>query len=100
MMQGLDATVLAVRTTVNIQDNLLHQAKELATRSRRPLGEVVDDALRLLLSRSDEGRRGGSVELPTYGGSGVQAGVDLEDKDALSSLLDAVTDAGHQRAAG
>lgn len=28
------------------------------------------------------------VEIPTYGGSGLQPGVDLEDKAALAELLD------------
>ena len=87
-----------MRTTVNIHDRLLQQAKELAARTGRPLGEVVDDALRLLLSTIDESTRRGPVELPTYGGSGLQPGVDLEDKEALTALLDA--EHPYQRAAG
>ena len=84
-----------MRTTVNIDDNLLSQARELATRSRRSLGDVVDDGLRLLLGRqvSDIDR----VELPTFGGSGLRPGIDLEDKDALAALLDEERDS---RAAG
>lgn len=94
-----------VRTTVNVHDGLLQQAKELAVRTRRPLGEVIDDALRLLLSRIDQREQGGPVEVPTYGGSGVQPGVDLEDKEALSSLLDSShldsdADVSHQHAPG
>ena len=84
-----------MRTTVNIDDNLLSQARELAARSRRSLGDVVDDGLRLLLGRqvSDIDR----VELPTFGGSGLRPGIDLEDKDALAALLDEERDS---RAAG
>lgn len=86
-----------MRTTVNIEEDLLVQAKQVAARSHRSLGEVLNDALRLLLAeRAPEGRR--SVRLPTFGGSGLQPGVDLEDKDALAALLDdGETDA---RAAG
>ncbi len=73
-----------MRTTVNINDGLLQRAKELALRSGRPLGEVVDDGLRLLLNTMDDSRRRAPVELPTYGGSGLQPGVDLEDKEALT----------------
>ncbi len=87
-----------MRTTVNVNDALLQQAKELALRTRRPLGEVVDDGLRLLLAKSDEAQPREPVELPTYGGSGLQPGVDLEDKEALAVLLDG--DRGDQRAAG
>ena len=87
-----------MRTTVNIEDRLLHHAKELATRTRRPLGAIVDDALRMLLSRVDQPDRTRTVDLPTYGGSGLQPGVDLEDKEALATLLEASD--GDARAAG
>lgn len=75
-----------MRTTVNLDEQLLGQAKELALRSGRSLGDVIDDALRAALARRPPGRRP-SVELPTFGGSGLQSGVDLEDKDALAKLL-------------
>ena len=39
-----------MRTTVNIDDALLSQARQLAVRTSRSLGDVVDDALRLLLT--------------------------------------------------
>jgi hypothetical protein len=78
-----------VRTTVNIDDELLRRAREEAVRTRRSLGDVVDDALRIMLSLSTPERRS-PVDLPTYGGSGLQPGVDLEDKDGLAALLDDV----------
>ncbi len=96
MMRSHDATMRRVRTTVNISDRLLARAKALAVKSGRPLGEIVDDGLRLLFAGADAGRRGGTVELPTYGGSGLQPGIDLEDEDALAALLDA--DDGDARA--
>ena len=73
---------------MNIDETLLIAAKELAARNRRSLGEVLDDALRVFLSGRAPERDRGAVELPTYGGSGLQPGVDLEDKDALAALLD------------
>jgi hypothetical protein len=87
-----------VRTTVNIDDRLLGRAKSLAVKTGRPLGEVIDDGLRLLLAQADTGRKGNAAPLPTFGGGGLQPGVDLEDKDALGALLDA--DDGDSRAAG
>lgn len=83
-----------MRTTVTIDDHLLEQAREIALRSRRTLGDVVDDALRLLLAERRDDR---PVTLPTFGGSGLRPGVDLEDRDALAALLDEERDA---RAAG
>lgn len=75
-----------MRTTVNLDDHLLTEIKIISARTRRPLGEVIDDALRLMLSTEKTGtpRR---VEFPTYGGGGLQPGVDLEDKEALAELL-------------
>ena len=85
-----------MRTTVNIDDVLLRRAKELAARSGRSLGEVIDDALKVLMSVPHPGGHP-AVTLPTYGGSGLNPGVDLEDKEALAALLE---DDGPVRAAG
>lgn len=75
-----------MRTTVNIDDELLTEVKVISARTRRPLGDVIDDALRLLLSQQKDTRRV-PVTFPTYGGGGLQPGVDLEDKEALAELL-------------
>lgn len=76
-----------MRTTVTIDDDLLAGAKALALETRRSLGDVLDDALRLLMTRRDDCANA-EVELPVFGGSGLRPGVDLEDKDALAELLD------------
>lgn len=86
-----------MRTTVNLDDELLVRAKELAARTRRPLGSILEDALRLLLTER-AGERAGVVRLPTFGGNGLRPGVDLEDKESLAALLD--DDEGGPRAAG
>lgn len=75
-----------MRTTVNIDEHLLRAAQQLAAAHDRRLGDVVDDALRLLLA--DRGTpKNPSVSLPSYGGSGLQPGVDLEDKACLATIL-------------
>lgn len=84
-----------MRTTVNIDDELLRGARARALTSRRSLGDVVNDALRLLLDRTEVPVE--PIDLPTFGGSGLQPGVDLEDKDGLARILDEDRDS---RAAG
>ncbi|MCV7379820.1 hypothetical protein BST11_09890 [Mycobacterium alsense] len=76
-----------MRTTVNIDDNLLAEAKVLAARTSRSLGEVVDDALRAMLHRDTERRPARQFRLPAHGSGGLRAGIDLQDKDALAEVL-------------
>ena len=85
-----------MRTTVSIDDHLLAEAKQVAARTGRSLGDIVDDALRVLFT--PRGPQPPVVpELPVFGGGGLLPGVDLEDKDGLSALLD---EDGDRRAAG
>ena len=75
-----------MRTTVSLDDQLLRRAKERAASQGRTLSEVVADALRVHLAEKPESRR--QVILPTFGGSGLRPGVDLDDMAALVALLD------------
>ena len=75
-----------MRTTVSLDDHLLRRAKEHAASQGRTLSEVVADALRVHLAEKPESPR--LVILPTFGGSGLRPGVDLDDKAALVALFD------------
>lgn len=77
-----------MRTTVNIEDAQLRLAKALAERTHRSLGDVVTDALAMLLASERDRPRSRTVNLPASGGDGLQPGVDLEDKEQLMELLD------------
>lgn len=76
-----------MRTTVNIDDQLLAEARVLAARTARSLGAVVDDALRAMLRRDAEEHDRTQFRLPIHGAGGLQAGVDLDDKEALAELM-------------
>lgn len=75
-----------MRTTVNIDDHLLAEAKILAARTSRSLGAVIDDALRAMLRRETDTDVRREFRLPTHGAGGLQPGVDLEDREALAEL--------------
>jgi hypothetical protein len=75
-----------MRTTLNISDDLLAEAKVLAVRTRRSIGEVVDDALRVLLRRDDP-ESAVAWTFPTNGAGGLQPGVNLDDTEALADLM-------------
>jgi hypothetical protein len=76
-----------MRTTLNISDDLLAEAKLLAARTHRSIGAVVDDALRVLLSREGSGTINREWTFPTAGVGGLQPGVNLDNKEALTDLL-------------
>ncbi|MGD9619263.1 MAG: hypothetical protein AB7G47_02160 [Mycolicibacterium sp.] len=76
-----------MRTTLNISDDLLAEAKLLAVRTRRPIGAIVDDALRVLLRRVESESSTNAWSFPTSGAGGLQPGVNLDDRNALADLL-------------
>lgn len=76
-----------MRTTVNIDDHLLAEARILAAGTSRSLGSVLEDALRVMLRRAADERGRSEFRLPTHGTGGLQAGVDLDDKEALAELM-------------
>ena len=73
---------------MDIDDHLLAEAKVIAARGHRSLGDVINDALRYALVERAEGTRAGHrVVLPMDGGSGLQPGIDLEDEGSLATAL-------------
>lgn len=76
-----------VRTTVDIADDLLAEAKVLAARTQRSLSSVVDDALRAMLKRDSTSPPVAEWTFPTGGTGGLRPGVNLDDKEALTDLL-------------
>ena len=76
-----------MRTTVNISDDLLAEAKMVAARTHRSVGAVVDDALRVLLRQERPEPAGSPWTFPTGGEGGLQPGVNLDDNEALADLL-------------
>jgi plasmid stability protein len=76
-----------VRTTVDLPDDLIAEAKARAAREGRTLSEVVADAVRTSFARSSASERR-PVVLPTFKGRGLQPGVDLDDTAALLEVME------------
>jgi Arc/MetJ family transcription regulator len=77
-----------MRTTVKIDDRLLAEAKSQAASSGRTLNAVIEDALRAALARRGRGHQQQVVELPTFRGSRLLPGVDLDDTAALLDRME------------
>lgn len=78
-----------MRTTIDINDELLSAAKARAVSQGRSLKSVVEDALREALSDSGRAGRAKRPKIPTFAGKGLQPGVDLLDNAALEALMNA-----------
>ena len=77
-----------MRTTVDINDELLRVAKSHAARHRRTLKAVVEQALRQFLAGPASTVVDGPP-IPVFRGQGMQPGVDLTDNAALEDLMNA-----------
>ena len=76
-----------MRTTINLDDALLAEAKQVAARTGQTLTAVVEDALRHSLHRRQQ-TTSGAIELPVFGEGGTRPGVDLDDSATLLDLMD------------
>lgn len=76
-----------MRTTVNIDAELLGEVKQIAAREHRTIGSVLEDALRRMLTQRAAVPQVTEFALPTHGAGGLRPGVDLEDRDAMAELL-------------
>jgi predicted transcriptional regulator len=72
-----------MRTTIQIDDQLLARIREVAAKTGRTMTAVIEDALRESLAPKRAKGRREQVQLTTVGGKGLRAGVDLDDSAAL-----------------
>jgi hypothetical protein len=77
-----------VRTTININDHLMHQLKKLAAETHRTLTSVIEDALRWDLGRRDQMKNRPKVKLPTFKGDGLMPGVDIHNSARLWDITE------------
>jgi hypothetical protein len=75
-----------MRTTVRIDDEVYRRVKQLADRSGRTIGQVIEDAIQLAFRPTPKDV---SIEsLPVFGGSGVMPGVDLTSNRSIAEAMD------------
>jgi hypothetical protein len=73
-----------MKITLNIADTVMADLKREAARQGRPIADIVETALRLLLQSRP--KRAALPELPTFHGG--RELVDIADRDALSQAMD------------
>jgi hypothetical protein len=77
-----------MRTTINLDDQLLKEAKAAAAAADRSLSELIEEALRERLGRRQAQQRRKRVSLPTFRGQGVRPGIDLKDWGSVLDVMD------------
>ena len=81
--------LFCMRTTLNLDDQLITQAKILAARNGVTLTQVIEDALRVALFRSPEAAPEDPFRIDAARGPRkLRPGVDLYDNAALRDLVD------------
>jgi hypothetical protein len=78
--------LVCMRTTLNLPDGLMTQAKEHAAASGQTLTSLVEEGLRLVLEQRDIPVV--PQPLPAYGQPSGRILVDLADRDAVWATLD------------
>ena len=81
----INRMVSHMKTTLNISDAVMRELKREAAKTGRTMSELVESALRALLSRKPA--QADLPELPTFDGG--RARVDVANRDALYDAMEA-----------
>jgi plasmid stability protein len=82
--------LICMRTTLNLDDNLMRAAKRRAAETGQTLSETIEAALRELLEQEKRPKPSYRLRWLTVKG-GAQRGVDLADRDALIDRMEGRT---------
>jgi len=78
--------LLCVRTTIDVDDELMLALKRVSAETRRSLKSLIEDAIRSTLAKREAGAgEAGAQKVITFRGNGVQPGVNI---DSMRELLD------------
>lgn len=78
---------MTMRTTINIDDQLFLEAKQLAAASHISFASVIEEALRSSLIMK-KAKNNSAISLITAGKGGLIHGVDLDNSASLNELME------------
>jgi hypothetical protein len=81
-----------MRTTINLPDDLILQAKKAALEADTTLTEIIANALRETLAHRRQKGPKKKFKMSTYGKGGTFPGVDISDTSALLDIMDGIRD--------
>ena len=81
--------LFCMRTTLDLDDHLMREAKLVAQQRGTTLTSFVEDALRERLARRRNPEQPATrFRVHTFKGNGMQPGVDLDDSAGVRDLMD------------
>jgi len=80
-------TVIWVKTTIDIADALLQDAKQLAAERKTTLKAVIEDSLREFLPKQRQAKRRFRLRDASFRGKGLQPGVREGDWQTIRDLI-------------
>jgi hypothetical protein len=81
-----------MRTTINLPDDLILQAKKAALKADTTLTEIIANALREALDKQRGRKPQHEFKIIPSGQGGLLPGVDLDDTSALLDIMDGLDD--------
>lgn len=76
-----------MKTTIDIADSLLGQARETAAREGTTVRALVEEGLREVLARHRKRRTRFVLRDASFGGDGLRPGVDLSDWSSIAAEI-------------
>lgn len=80
--------LICMRTTINLPDGLVAEAKARAAASGRTFTSLVEEGLRVVLAEHRDAESVRHEPLPSYGDPAARSLIDLADRDAVWATLD------------
>ena len=78
-----------MRTSIEIDEVVLSEAKKFALDSKKSFGAIVEDALRvMIIKKSNQKFIQKKISLITSGRNGLNHGVDLDNNQSLLYIMD------------
>ena len=81
--------LICMRTTLNLDDNLIREAKRMAAEKDTTLTALIEESLRTRLESERPAKR---IQFTTAGGGWVHSGVDIDDNALTRDIMDGFVD--------
>ena len=81
--------LICMRTTLNLDDNLIREAKRIAAEKDTTLTAFIEESLR---ARLDSQRPPQRIHFTTAGGGWVRLGLDIDNNALMRDVMDGFVD--------